>query len=226
MEKLKAKLPPSLEKYFKSCCAANNESTEPELVANQVAAKAEFKNPESFYEAVMKETGVAKIQDQEPTYNDIKKIKGVTGAMVNRALKEKIDPIKLDGVGVIPQSETNHYMSKLILANWPYYIQKEYDDSFAEIPLDSIDCLAIHLRLRAIKQGKENNFFVHLPFHDFVVNLEDMTAITEKDLQGQYTLVKSDRNIRVRGENSKKKFEEMFDLSNYDDFNEEEEEFK
>ena len=50
-----------------------------------------------------------------------------------------------------------------------------------------------------------------------------MTAITEKDLQGQYTLVKSDRNIRVRGENSKKKFEEMFDLSNYDDFNEEEE---
>ena len=56
-----------------------------------------------------------------------------------------------------------------------------------------------------------------------MVNLEDMTAITEKDLQGQYTLVKSDRNIRVRGENSKKKFEEMFDLSNYDDFNEEEE---
>jgi predicted adenine nucleotide alpha hydrolase (AANH) superfamily ATPase len=54
-----------------------------------------------------------------------------------------------------------------------------------------------------------------LPLENFEVNVTDMTAIKDFNPNEEYLLVKGEKNIRERGSQCAKYYDEMFDISSY-----------
>lgn len=107
------------------------------------------------------------------------------------------------------------FMNTLIRANWPYFI-KNADGSFNE-PVNSIDCLIIYQRMKKIRQGQESDPNILLPLMNFEVDVKEMTAIKDFNPNEKYTLAKADKNVRLRGAECAKNYDEMFDISHNDD---------
>ena len=124
----------------------------------------------------MKTMGMGQIQDSDPTYDDIQIIRGVQCATIKRALREPIEPVKMEeGDRGIMKGDS--YISNLLRASWPYFITND-DGSYNE-PLNTIDCLVINQKAKKLKLGNEKDPIVHLPLINFQVNLEDMTAVKD-----------------------------------------------
>lgn len=63
-----------------------------------------------------------------------------------------------------------------------------------------------------------------LPIENFEVNVNDMSAIKDFNPNEKYRLVKADKNVRERGADCAKHYDEMFDISKqiFDESKEEE----
>ena len=51
-----------------------------------------------------------------------------------------------------------------------------------------------------------------LALDNFEVNVQDMTAIKDRNPRERYTLVRAEKNVRQRGNESAKHYDSIFDL--------------
>lgn len=68
-------------------------------------------------------------------------------------------------------------MKKLNMSNWPYFI-RNVDSNYNE-PLNSLDCLRIHLRLYKLHNEESNDKKLYLPDERMEIDLDSMEAKLE-----------------------------------------------
>lgn len=88
-------------------------------------------------------------------------------------------------------------MIKINMANWPYFV-KSLDGRVHE-PLNSLDCIGIHLQLQAIKQmTKRFDSKIYLPTMDITLDLLNMTAYKVGQKDPPLQLIRSESSKRMR----------------------------
>ena len=68
----------------------------------------------------------------------------------------------------------NDAMSKINIANWPYYLRDQNGD--VNEPLNSLDCIGLYLSISSLKLNPKNDSKVYLPMMKATLDLENMTA--------------------------------------------------
>lgn len=87
-------------------------------------------------------------------------------------------------------------MTKLNQINQPYFIQND-DVSFKE-PLNTLDCLRLHIRLQKLKNGKTHDQKIYLPSLRMEIDLTTKEAKLDGMINRKFKLVKCDMGFRQR----------------------------
>ena len=86
--------------------------------------------------------------------------------------------LKIRKYKLIEKVKHDEVMDKINAMNWAFYIRK-IDYSFTQ-PLEDLDQIRVQLRLNEMKENKSAKTELLLPFQDFKLKLDKMSATTDQ----------------------------------------------